>query len=58
MAAKSLGSEDLTYIGQAAAANDGGINIIGPKAGYSAQVGTLVSMLTWMQVAIGGRRRG
>jgi hypothetical protein len=33
------------------AAADEGINIIGPKPGYSPQVGTLVSMLTWMQNA-------
>ena len=59
MAAKSLRSEDLSYIGQeAGAAKDGGINIIGPKAGYSTQVGTLVSMLTWMQQAIGRSTEG
>jgi Protein of unknown function (DUF664) len=56
--AESLRSEDLSYIKQAAAAKDGGINIIGPKAGYSAQVGTLVSMLTWMQGAIGRSTEG
>jgi hypothetical protein len=32
-------------------ATDEGLNIIGPKPGYSPQVGTLVSMLTWMQNA-------
>src|ERR1700747_2119597 len=58
-AAESLGSEDPSYIGQeAGAAKDGGINIIGPKAGYSAQVGTLVSMLTWMQRAIDRSTKG
>jgi hypothetical protein len=51
-------SEDLSYIEQAGAAKTGGINIIGPKAGYSAQVGTLVSMLTWMQEAIGRSTEG
>jgi hypothetical protein len=51
-------SEDLTYVEQAAAAKDGGINIIGPKAGYSAQVATLVSMLTWMQRAIDRSTKG
>lgn len=35
----------------AAAAPDG-INILGPKPGYSPQVGTLVSMLTWMRPAV------
>jgi len=56
--AESLRSEDLSYITQAGAAKDGGINIIGPKAGYSPQVGTLVSMLTWMQQAIGRSTEG
>jgi hypothetical protein len=36
----------------AAAAPDTGVNIIGPKPGYSPQVGTMVSMLTWMQDAV------
>ena len=36
----------------AAAASDTGVNIIGPKPGYSPQVGTMVSMLTWMQDAV------
>ena len=44
--------------GPAFAANEG-INIIGPKPGYSPQVGTLVSMLTWMStMAIGGAVKG
>lgn len=28
------------------------INIIGPKEGYSPQIGTLVSMMTWMRMVI------
>jgi hypothetical protein len=36
----------------AAATPDTDINIIGPKPGYSPQIGTLVSMLTWMQPAV------
>jgi len=37
---------------QAAAAKpDADINVIGPKPGYSPQIGTLVSMLTWMSPA-------
>jgi hypothetical protein len=28
------------------------LNVLGPKPGYSPQVGTLVSMLTWMQPAL------
>ena len=31
---------------------DEGINIVGPKAGYSPQVGTLVSMMDWMRSVI------
>jgi len=34
--------------GPAVAAADR-LNVIGPKSGYSPQIGTLVSMLTWMQ---------
>ena len=29
-----------------------GINIVGPKDGYSPQIGTLVSMLNWMRMVI------
>jgi uncharacterized damage-inducible protein DinB len=29
-----------------------GINILGPKPGYTPQIGTLVSMLTWMRPAV------
>jgi hypothetical protein len=38
--------------GVAAATPETGVNIIGPKPGYSPQVGTMVSMLTWMQDAV------
>jgi hypothetical protein len=31
---------------------DDNINIIGPKAGYSPQIGTLVSMMTWMRAVV------
>ena len=31
---------------------DDGINIIGPKDGFSPQIGTLVSMLNWMRMVI------
>lgn len=37
----------------AQAADTAGLDIIGPKPGYSTQVGTLVSMLTWMREANG-----
>jgi Protein of unknown function (DUF664) len=32
--------------------SDEDLNIIGPKAGYSPQIGTLVSMMTWMRTAV------
>jgi hypothetical protein len=31
---------------------DEGLNIIGPRKGFSPQIGTLVSMLTWMRDTI------
>ena len=34
------------------------INLIGPKAGYSPQVGTIATMLTWMELALLGPTRG
>jgi uncharacterized damage-inducible protein DinB len=34
-------------------ASDSNLNIIGPKSGYAPQVGTFVSMLTWMREANG-----
>lgn len=35
-----------------------GANIIGPREGFSPQVGTLVSMLTWMRGAVTGAVQG
>ena len=34
------------------------INLIGPKSGYSPHVGTIVTMLTWMELAVLGPTRG
>ncbi len=34
------------------------INLIGPKSGYTPQVGTIVTMLTWMEPAVLGPTRG
>lgn len=34
------------------------IDMLGPRSGYSPQIGTLVSMLTWMQPALIGPTRG
>jgi uncharacterized damage-inducible protein DinB len=33
---------------------DDGINVIGPKEGFSPQVGTLVSMMNWMRMVVLG----
>jgi hypothetical protein len=33
-------------------AKDEEINLIGPKAGYSPQIGTMVSMLSWMRMVV------
>jgi len=37
---------------------DADLNILGPRPGYSPQIGTLVSMLTWMRRAPTGEARG
>jgi len=37
---------------QSANPGDDNINIIGPKSGYSPQIGTLVSMMTWMRATV------
>ncbi|MDQ1450799.1 MAG: hypothetical protein QOK38_665 [Acidobacteriaceae bacterium] len=37
----------------AAASDPAGLDILGPRPGYSPQVGTFVSMLTWMREANG-----
>lgn len=39
----------MLMIPEAAQAADSNVNILGPKSGYTPQVGTLVSMLTWMR---------
>jgi hypothetical protein len=43
---------------QPAIAADDRANIIGPKTGYSPQIGTLVSTLAWVQNAIPETVRG
>lgn len=40
-----------TALGYSLTSQDG-INIIGPKEGYSPQIGTLVSMMDWMRMVI------
>jgi hypothetical protein len=52
-AAMTAGLAGLGRLPEVAAATpDTGVNILGPKPGYSPQVGTMVSMLTWMQDAV------
>jgi hypothetical protein len=47
------GSLLIPQVAQAKNPVNPGLNIIGPKPGYPPQVGTLVSMLTWMREANG-----
>jgi len=46
------------FVNGFAQAADADINILGPKPGYTPQIGTMVSMLTWMQEAVTGPARG
>ena len=39
----------LTVLSPTAASEETDLNIIGPKKGYSPQIGTLVSMMAWMR---------
>ena len=48
-----LGGEMLHPESAVAASDPPGLDIIGPKPGYTPQVGTFVSMLTWMREANG-----
>ena len=50
-AAFTTGISGLMLLPSLAWSADEGVNIIGPKSGYSPQIGTLVSMLTWMRPA-------
>jgi len=51
-AAFTAGVPALTLAAQPAFSEDAEINIIGPKKGFSPQLGTLVSMMTWMRSAM------
>ena len=42
----------------AASAPDGPLNVIGPREGFSPEIGTLVSMLNWMRATILGPVEG
>lgn len=50
--ALTVGASGLAFLPQPAFSDDADINIIGPKKGYSPQIGTLVSMMTWMRSAV------
>jgi len=51
-AAFGAGVSGLTLVPQLAVSEDSDVNIIGPKKGYSPQIGTLVSMMTWMRMVM------
>ncbi len=51
----ALGSSSLLAFSNSSSTSfftQDGINIVGPKEGYSPQIGTLVSMLNWMRMVI------
>ena len=48
----------LGLVGEAASPAETDMNILGPRPGYSSQIGTMVSMLTWMQEAVVGPVKG
>ena len=48
----AAGLSQVTLVPQSAWSEEADVNIIGPKAGYSPQIGTLVSMLTWMRMVV------
>lgn len=54
MTAAAIGAAipGLAVIPQLAWSEESDINIIGPKKGYSPQIGTLVSMMTWMRMVM------
>ena len=48
----AAGLSQVTLAPLPAWSEEADVNIIGPKAGYSPQIGTLVSMLTWMRMVV------
>jgi len=48
----TTGLSSFTLLPGLASSSDEGINIIGPKPGYSPQIGTMVSMMTWMRTTV------
>jgi len=55
--AACLSAAELTLAPSGEAADDRP-NVIGPRTGYAPQIGTLVSMLTWMRGAVLGSAQG
>jgi hypothetical protein len=51
-AAFAAGTAGFALSPRPAWSKDDDINIVGPKPGYSPQIGTLVSMLTWMRTTV------
>lgn len=49
VAGVTAGVSGLTLLPQLAMSEESDVNIIGPKKGYSPQLGTLVSMMNWMR---------
>jgi uncharacterized damage-inducible protein DinB len=48
-AAFTTGVSGLALVPELAISEESDVNIIGPKKGYTPQIGTLVSMMTWMR---------
>lgn len=51
-AAFTTAASGLALLPQTGFAADSEMNIIGPKQGYSPQIGTLISMMTWMRTVM------
>ena len=54
----SAGAAGLGARPEIALAAEERLNVLGPRAGYAPQVGTLVSMMTWMRRAVPASVRG
>jgi hypothetical protein len=51
-AAFTVAGSGLMLVPETAISEEADINIIGPKKGYSPQIGTLVSMMAWMRSTV------
>lgn len=47
-----------TFANPTSTTQEADINIVGPKAGFSPQIGTLVSMMNWMRMVVLGSVQG